>query len=161
MKNGKLFGKISVIDIIAVICIALIAFGLYAKFTSDSDAVSSTEKTDFEFVYKVNSVRDYTVDGFKKGGPFFDKETKEYMGDVVGVRAEPAVMQISMTDGTYKKVDVSDKFDVYVTVRTSGKASSLGYFTNDNKYIGAGSTLNAWSKYTTTGGEIVDLYPVE
>lgn len=161
MKDGKLFGKISIIDIIAVVCIVVIAFGLYAKFTSKSDAVSSTEKVDFEFVYKVNSVRDFTIDGFEKGGPFFDKETKEYMGDVTGVRSEPAVMQVSMADGTYKQVNVPDKYDVYVTVRTTGKVSSLGYFTNDNKFIGAGSTVNAWSKYTTTGGEIVDVYEVQ
>ena len=40
-KNGKLFGKISIIDIIVVVCIVVLAFGLYAKFTSSSDAVTS------------------------------------------------------------------------------------------------------------------------
>ena len=161
MKNGKLFGKISIIDIIAVVCIVVIAFGLYAKFTSKSDAVTSSEKTDIEFVYKVKSVRDYTVEGFEKGGPFFDKETKEYMGDITGVRSEPAVTEISMVDGTYKQVEVPDKFDVYVTVRVTGKYNSLGYYTNDNKFIGAGSTVNAWSKYTTTGGEIIDVHEAQ
>lgn len=160
-KNGKLFGKISVIDIIVVVLIVVAAFGIYAKFTSSSDAVSSSEKANIEFVYKVKSVRDYTVKGFEKGGSFYDSDTKEYMGEVVGVEAETAVMDVNLIDGTYTNVEVPDKFDAYVTVRVSGKYNSLGYYTDGNKYIAAGSTLNAWSKYTNTGGEIVDVYEVE
>lgn len=160
-KNGKLFGKISIIDIIVVVCIVVLAFGLYAKFTSSSDAVTSSEKANIEFVYKVKSVRDYTVDGFRKGGPLYDSDTKEYMGEVVGVTTEPARMQVSLVDGTYTDLEIPNKYDAYVTVRVSGKYNSLGYYTNDNKYIGAGSTLNAWSKFTTTGGEIVDVYEIQ
>lgn len=159
-KNGKLFGKISIIDIIVVVCIVVLAFGIYAKFTSSSDAVSSSERANIEFVYKVKSVRDYTVKGFEKGGSFYDSDTKEYMGEVVGVTAEPAIMDVNLVDGTYKNVEVPDKFDAYVTVRVNGKYNSLGYYTTDNKYIGAGSTLNAWSKFTNTGGEIVAVHEV-
>ena len=32
-KDGKLFGKISIIDIIVVLCVIVLAFGIYAKFT--------------------------------------------------------------------------------------------------------------------------------
>ena len=52
-KDGKLFGKISIIDIIVVLCVIVLAFGIYAKFTSNSDAVSSSEKAKIEYVYKV------------------------------------------------------------------------------------------------------------
>ncbi len=160
-KNGKLFGKISIIDIIVVVCVIVLAFGLYAKFTSRSDAVTSSEKSNIEFVYKVKSVRDYTVEGFQKGGPLYDSETKEYMGEITDVNSEPAKMQVSLVDGTYKELEVPDKYDVYITVQVSGKYNSLGFYTNDNKYIGAGSTLNAWSKFTNTGGEIVAVNEVQ
>lgn len=160
-KNGKLFGKISIIDIIVVVCVVVLAFGIYAKFTSSSDAVTSSEKAEIEFVYKVKSVRDYTVKGFEKGGSFYDSDTKEYMGEVVSVSADPAVMDVNLVDGTYTTVDVPDKYDAYVTVRVSGKYNSLGYYTDGNKYIAAGSTLNAWSKYTNTGGEIVAVHEAE
>ena len=86
-KDGKLFGKISIIDIIVVLCVIVLAFGIYAKFTSNSDAVSSSEKAKIEYVYKVKGVRDFTIDAFKKGGPVYDQDTKEYMGEVTGVRS--------------------------------------------------------------------------
>lgn len=160
-KDGKLFGKISIIDIIVVLCVIVLAFGIYAKFTSNSDAVSSSEKAKIEYVYKVKGVRDFTIDAFKKGGPVYDQDTKEYMGEVTGVRSEDAVMEVSLVDGTYKSLIVPKKYDVYVTIQVDGKYNSLGFYTNDNRYIGAGSTVNAQSKYTTTGGEIVEVRQIE
>lgn len=156
-KNGKLFGKISIIDIIVVVCIVVLAFGLYSHFTSSSDAVTSSSKTKVEFVYKVKSVRDFTVDALKKGGPMYDKETKEYMGEIIGVTADIARMEIGLIDGSYKEVEVPEKYDVYVTVQVDGKANSLGFYTNENRFIGSGSTVVAWSKYALTEGEIVDM----
>lgn len=160
-KDGKLFGKISIIDIIVVVCVIVLAFGIYAKFTSTSDAVSTTEKAKIEYVYKVKGVREYTVDAFKLGGPMYDRETKEYMGMVKDVHADDAVMQVSLVDGTYTELTIPKKYDVYVTVEVDGKYNSLGFYTNENKYIGTGSTLHAHSKYTTTEGEIVDVYEVK
>lgn len=160
-KNGKIFGKISIIDIVVVICVVVLAFGLYAKVNSSSDAVTSTEKSKVEFVYKVKSVRDFTVDALKKGGPMYDKETKEYMGEIIDVRADIARMEIGLIDGSFKEVEVPEKYDVYVTVQVDGKANSLGFYTNENRFIGAGSTVVAWSKYSLTEGEIVGMKEIK
>ena len=155
-KDGKVFGVISIIDILGVVCIIVLALGIYAKYTSDSDAVATAEKTKIEYVYKVQGVRNYTVEALKKGGPVYDSDTKEYAGEVVGVREEESVQSISLVDGTYKTVTVPNNYDVYVTIQVDGKYNSLGLYTNENKYIGAGQTLNAKTKFATTEGEIVE-----
>ncbi len=160
-KSGKLFGKISIIDIIVVVCIVVLAFGIYAKYTSDSDATASSENTEIEFVYKVKGVRDYTVNALKKGGAMYDSETKEYVGEIVDVRTEDAVMEVSLVDGTYKQLIIPEKYDVYVTVQVDGKYNKLGYYTSGNKYLGAGSTINIKSKFATTEGQIVDVKAVD
>lgn len=160
-KTGKLFGKISIIDILVILCIAVLAFGIYARYTSDSDATEATEKTKFQYVYKVESVRQYTLEALKKGGPVYDRETKEYLGDVVGVSAEDAKMEVSMVDGKYVQMTVPDKYDAYVTIEVDGKYNSLGHYTSANRYIGAGQTLNALSKFSNTEGQIVEVKDVE
>lgn len=156
-KTGKLFGKISIIDIIVVLCIIVLAFGIYMRYTSDSDATAATERTKFQYVYKVEGVREYTLEALRKGGPVHDRETKEYIGDVVDVRAEDAKMEISLVDGTYVTVTVPDKYDAYVTVEVDGKYNSLGHYTAANRYIGAGQTVNALSKYSNTEGQIIEV----
>ena len=160
-KTGKLFGKISIIDIIVVLCIVVLAFGIYMRFTSDSDATQATERTKIEYVYKVESVRQYTLDAFRKGGPVYDRETKEYLGEVVGVTAEDAKMEVSLINGEYVSITVPDKYDAYVTIQVDGKYNSLGHYTNANRYIGAGQTLNALSKYSNTEGQIIEVKTVE
>ena len=160
-KTGKLFGIISIIDVLVVLCIAALAFGIYARYTSDSDASAATEHSKFQYVYKVESVREYTLEALRKGGPVYDRETKEYIGDVVGVSAEDAKMEISKTDGKYVVVTVPDKYDAYVTIEVDGKYNSLGHYTNDNRYIGAGQTLNALSKFSNTEGQIIEVKDIE
>ena len=68
-KDGKVFGVISIIDILVVVCIIVLALGIYAKYTSDSDAVATAEKTKIEYVYKVQGVRNYTVEALKRAVP--------------------------------------------------------------------------------------------
>lgn len=160
-KSGKLFGKISIIDIIVVVCIVVLAFGIYAKYTSDSDATAASENTKIEFVYKVQGVRDYTVNALSKGGAMYDSETKEYVGEIVDVRTEEAVMEVSLVDGTYKQLTIPEKYDVYVTAQVDGKYNKLGFYTTGNKYLGAGSTINIKSKFATTEGQIVDVKAVD
>ncbi len=156
-KTGKLFGIISIIDIIVVLCIIVLAFGIYMRYTSDSDATAATERTKFQYVYKVEGVREYTLEALRKGGPVHDRETKEYIGDVVDVRAEDAKMDISLVDGRFAIVTIPDKYDAYITIEVDGKYNSLGHYTTANRYIGAGQTLNALSKYSNTEGQIIEV----
>lgn len=160
-KSGKLFGVISIIDIIVVLCIIVLAFGVYARFTSDSDAVASSNRATIEYVYMVKGVRNFTCEALEKGGAVYDSETKEYIGDVKEVRSEPAKMEVSLVNGEYRMLTLPDMYDVYVTITVDGKYNSLGYYTSDNRFIGAGSTLLAQSKFATTEGEIVEARDVE
>ncbi len=160
-KTGKLFGVISIIDILVVLCIAALAFGIYARYTSDSDANTATERSKFQYVYKVEGVREYTLEALRKGGPVYDRETKEYIGDVVSVSAEDAKMEISKISGEYAVVTVPERYDAYVTIEVDGKYNSLGHYTDANRYIGAGQTLNALSKFSNTEGQIIEVKDVE
>lgn len=160
-KTGKLFGVVSIIDILVVVCIIALGFGIYTRYTSDSDANAASEHSTFQYIYKVEGVREYTLEALKKGGPVYDRETKEYIGDVVGVTSEDAKMETSMIDGRFVVVTVPERYDAYVTVEVDGKHNSLGHYTDANRYIGAGQTLNALSKFSNTEGQIIEVKDIE
>lgn len=160
-KDGKLFGKISIIDIIVVVIIIALAIGVYARYTSNRDAAASSEAASIEYVYEVKSVRDFTIDALEKLGPVYDDDTKEYLGEVVDVTAEPSQMEISLVSGQYTMVEVPERYDVYVTIRVDGEVNALGYYTSTNTYLGAGSTFNMNFKYASTNGKIVSISQVE
>lgn len=156
-KQGKLFGKISIIDILAIIAIVLVIAGIYFKFFAPSETVV-TDSHSLEYTMKFREIRMYSVEAFQKGGPVIDSKTREDMGEVVAVAYEPAKVTRELSDGRVAEIEVPEKYDVYVTLRVDGKQSDTGYYTQkDNKVIGVGSRTTVDTKYVKCYGEIVDV----
>ena len=66
-KNGKIGGKVSIIDILVVVLVVAVIVGIVARYGSSvTGAVKSNKQ--FEYVLKVESVRQYTVDALEKKG---------------------------------------------------------------------------------------------
>ena len=73
-KNGKIGGKVSIIDILVVVLVVAVIVGIVARYGSSvTGAVKSNKQ--FEYVLKVESVRQYTVDALEKKGKVTDKKT--------------------------------------------------------------------------------------
>ena len=66
-KNGRLFGKISVIDVVVVLVVLVMAAALYVKNTSLSH--TSTRVTNTPITYQVTAynVRQYVADAIQEG----------------------------------------------------------------------------------------------
>ena len=110
-KDGKLFGKISVIDILAVLIIVVLIAGIASRFSGKSNVVvSSGEKIKCTFLVK--NVREYTADALKQGGPVYDKTSKEYIGEIVDVKQTEGKFKVNMADGSFKDAVPQEKYNV-------------------------------------------------
>ncbi|MBR5153099.1 MAG: DUF4330 domain-containing protein [Clostridia bacterium] len=156
MKNGKLFGKISIVDIAVVLLLAVLVAGVILRIGGNSGEVISGAT--YECVVKVESVRQYTVDALTKGGEVYDKTTKEYIGTITGVTTEPATDHLLMADGSHKVVPVDNRYHAYVTIAFQGKETPEGYFTSSNQQMYAGGTLVMNAKWTECTGEVQKVY---
>lgn len=75
-KNGKIGGKVSIIDILVVVLVVAVIVGIVARYGSSvTGAVKSNKQ--FEYVLKVESVRQYTVDALEKKGKVTDKKSEK------------------------------------------------------------------------------------
>lgn len=157
-KDGKLFGKISIIDILVVLLIAVAALGVYSRFFVGNEKVE-TASSHIEYTLKISGVREGTFDALKTfKGPLYDTTTKEYLGEIIDVTAKNAVSSVDTANGLIKETTLPDRFDVIATVRVDGKINSSGYYTATNQVIAAGGTLTFTSKAAKTSGTIVDVY---
>ncbi|MBQ7109215.1 MAG: DUF4330 domain-containing protein [Clostridia bacterium] len=146
-KKGKLFGKISVVDIAVVLIIVVLAVGIYLRFAGETENISTnSEKITCTFL--VENVRMYTVDALKKGGALYEKTSKEYMGEVTDVKWEEGLYQVNMADGSFKKVVPEERYNVYVTIEFDGKVNDGGFYTAANKYLAVGSSVGIHTKYS-------------
>lgn len=145
-KDGKLFGKISIIDIAVILILIILAVGIYGRFSGrTAPPVTSGEKIECTFI--VRNIRQNTAAALQKGGPLYDKTSKEYIGEITDVRVDDGQYRVSMADGTFETVVPEERYNAYVTVEFSGKTGANGYYTATNKYLGAGSTVFISSKY--------------
>ena len=159
-KEGKLFGKVSIIDIIVVLAIVVAAFGVYNRFASANSKVETVTQN-IEYTMIVKGVRQGTVDALEKGGQVFEATTKEYFGEIVGTDYVAAVDYEEMLNGEIKSVELPEKYDVTVTVRIDGKVNDSGYYTGSNAALNVGSRHVFYSKYAKTTGEIMSVKEVQ
>ncbi|MBQ4145424.1 MAG: DUF4330 domain-containing protein [Clostridia bacterium] len=155
-KDGKLFGKISIIDILAIVAVVVLALGVYLRF-SGQEKVQVSSGEPLECVMKVENIREYTVEALKKGGAVFDKDSKEYIGEITGVTSEQGTTSLLMNDGTYREVPTENRYNAYVTIAFSGKVSDNGYYTNTNQQIAVGSGINLNAKFAQCESKVYSV----
>ncbi len=160
-KEGKLFGKISIIDILVVLAIVVAAFGVYTRFFVGNEKVE-TAASHIEYKLKVQEVRIGTVEALQDyKGAIYDTTTKEYLGDIVSVEYTEAKKAVEMVNGQMKETILPERYDCMVTVRVDGKINSSGYYTATNQALATGSSYVFESKAAKTTGRIYDIYEVK
>lgn len=152
-KNGKIGGKLSIIDLAVIILVVVIAAGITIRYSAKATtAVTSSEQ--FNCVVKVNNVREYTVDALKKGGVITDKKSEKVLGEIKGVEVEQAVFQSTTADGRIVQSELPDRYCCLVTIEAKGKESEDGYIMDDSNELSVGREMEIYSKYVKTTGEI-------
>ncbi len=152
-KDGKLFGKISIIDLLAVIAIVVLVAGLAFRF-SGSQPVSVSTGEKMECVVQVRGVRQQTIDALSKLGPVYDIESKEYVGEIIHVEKTQNETMLTMNDGSKRLVPTEGRYNALVTIAFTGNVSAEGYYTDTNRQMSVGGSLGMNTKYVQCWGGI-------
>ena len=155
-KNGKIFGKISIIDLLVVLAIIVGAVGFSIRFFSDA-AENVTQKVKFEYVVQIENVRHFTVDALNKKGIVTDDKSGAIMGEITNVESEPYKVQLAMTNGKVVSAAEPEKYIVNVTVVSEGNETEGGYFVGEDVELAVGSTVEMCSKYANSSGKIKSI----
>jgi len=155
-KKGKLFGKISIIDIILILVIiaAVIAVGLKSTDTGSSAAVKSD--TEFYVTFKVENVRQYTVDAVSEGDIFYERNAA-LLGTVTEVESEPYMEIVTLSDGTSKLAPSPEKYTLYITMSCQGKEDSEGFYIGGTKQVARGMEIKLKSYMLNCDALVYDI----
>jgi hypothetical protein len=159
-KNGKIGGKVSIIDIGVILIVLVVIIGIFARFGSSmTSAVQSNEK--FEFTVKVTGVRQFTIDALNKKGKITDKNSEMDLGEITDVEIVPTEFQSTTASGDIVFTDLPERYTCYVTIVATGKESDDSYIMDDTSELSVGRTIDIKSKYVSTSGEIMSVKVVE
>ena len=121
-KNGKIGGKISIIDILVIIILAIAVFGIAFRFYS-STSKSARERIKLTYVVELEVVRIYTAEAMEKRGTVIDPKQKCIIGEITDVSYSPQKLEQFDSDGNIVYAEVPNKYDVEVTIESMGKES--------------------------------------
>lgn len=155
-NKGRLFGKISIVDIVAVVlliaCIA--AVGLKMK---TSQEIRGGVRT-LEYSVRVENIRDMSVNAIRQNSKdVIDAETKRALGEIIDVTTEKARVLVQTDDGNYTFAEYDNRYDAVVTLRVYGTETDDGYYAASGRQLSVGDTIGVNNGFSQFFGEIISV----
>ncbi|MBQ3181590.1 MAG: DUF4330 domain-containing protein [Clostridia bacterium] len=166
-KKGKLFGKISIIDICVILVIIVGILGAYftvstlnsGKLSDNSKLAlnSSSPLVSATVTFEVKGVRAMTKDALCEGDEVYETEDNKFIGTISKVTSKPAESEYIANDGTFYKAVIPEKYDVQIFVDVSGKNTQTGFHTESELQLLYGKEIEIKTPSVKTMPEIVGI----
>ena len=156
-KEGKLFGKISIIDILVIIIFFAVVLGVYVRIFAPAK-VAKTEMKDFTYTVKIEMLNQSSIDALLKEGVVYDSETGEKIGKISEISQPVPTMTTGVTNrGAAVETAYPDSYTVTVKIKTKGSVNEGEFYTENKKKIVFGEDIEFETKYISAEGTITEV----
>jgi hypothetical protein len=147
-KDGRLFGKISIIDVLVILVVIVLAVALNLK-SELAPTNTTVANTPIYFEVLTEAIPNYVADNIEVGDILFDKDqsTGGAIGKITAVERLPGTRSVNMTDGTMTLVDVEDFCIMRLEIESSGQIDRGKFNINRIYNLGVNASRNFYSKY--------------
>ena len=134
-ENGKIGGKINLIDfLIVVLILAVIIFAVVRPFSFNTDDKDDAGKDPVIITFLCAEVNDYTVDLLETGAPVLNGNTTKELGTAVDLAIGDATTYLMTDSGRTVLVDIPEAKSVVVTVESAGELDENGLLIDGTRY---------------------------
>ncbi len=158
-KNGKIGGKISIIDIAVILLVLIAAAGIGIRFMSNATTAVTSDVT-LRYTVKVLGVREFTVNALKKASVMLSKDD-DIIAEIKDIEVSDSKIQSTTASGEIKWATLPDKYTCMLTVEAQGRESEDGYLLDDTTEVSVGRAVDINTKYVKTTGEIMSVEKVD
>ena len=158
-RNGRLFGKISIIDVIVILAVVVMALAIYVK-THKPQTGSNVSSTTIVYQMKVDNLPQYVVDAIQAGDDIYDKErsTGGSLGKITDIQISDGTYEAKLDDGTYEIIPAQDRYNLLLTIEGQGLVESDGSYLLNRVYdLGVNSSREFNNKYSLFLGRIISI----
>ena len=140
-EKGRLFGKVSIIDIIIIITLVGLAAGfVYQRLSGDIKQVISANEP-FYVTFKGDQVRAFSVNSISEGDIIYKRYDNKPLGAVKRLDVAPGIDILFKSDGTAALVEMEDRYTLYITVECAGNITERGYYANGYMQLAPGNEV--------------------
>lgn len=162
-RNGRLFGKISVIDVIVILAVIVVAAAIYVK-THKPQTGSNVATTTIVYQMSVENQPEYMLDAIQVGDQIYDKErsTGGSLGTITDIQVSDGTYEAKLDDGTYEIVPAQGRYNLLLTIEGQGLIDENGNYLLNRVYnLGVNSSREFNNKYGLFLGRIVSIEAVQ
>ena len=139
IKNGKLFGKINIIDLL-VILVVLVAIAAVAVFVLKPKDGGDT----LIMKFRIEEVDEFVAEKVHVGDDLYDDTFSLDLGKVIDVELDDSMSYGGLTNGVYTLGTKENYYSMIITGECKGEKTSLGAEIGGKKYgVGHSFVLRA------------------
>lgn len=161
-RNGRLFGKISIIDVLVILVVLVMAAALYFKGHQTHTGTSVTEQA-ITFQIRARGVNDYVAAAIQEGDGVYDSVYSSggrSLGEIIDIQVERAPgtkLKPDLGDGTTGLMGADNTVDLLITVRGWGLINGKSYSLNRVYDLGINSSRNYYTKRADFVGTVAAI----
>ena len=158
-RDGRLFGKISIIDVIVLLVVAVLAVAVFVK---SQRTQTSTSITDTPVIYQMllTNQPEYMLSAIQEGDQLYDQErsTGGSLGTITQVEVSDGTNLGALDDGTYAVLPAENRYNILITVEGAGLVSADGGVALNRVYdLGVNSSRTFTTQYASFIGTVTDI----
>lgn len=160
-KNGRLFGKVSVIDLFVVLLVAVMAFALHVK--TNRLAASSTaaqSNTPITFTVLAENVSPHVADALRVGDKLYDKDRASggSIAAITSIERQPAGITVQLRSGGFVRVGSDNGVNLLITAQGSGSVNNGRYALNRVYELGVNAARNFYTNYAFFVASVTEIH---
>ena len=155
-ENGRLFGKISVIDVIVIIVVVILAAADYVKYGVLDKTSASVQTTPITYTAVASQVSQSNASLLRDGDEIYTDSGID-LGKIINVDSKPSSFASQTVDGTYVMATADGKFDVALTIEAPCSESNGRYYINRTYELSANTEQKMVTKYNSVTATIMSV----
>ena len=159
-KDGRLFGKVSIIDVGLVILVVLIALGTYVRFYGNGKAKKATENTKISYIVEVRGAKKLYLDEIKVGDLLGNIDSSKQCGRIKSIDSEPYKAFIVDNNGDFKESIVPGQWKLVLTIEADAVETRDGFYINNIPFKASDYIMYFKTKYMQFGGYIGSIIKI-
>ena len=159
-ENGRLFGKVNIIDLGIVAIVLFMVVGVFFQFRVLVPAATVAEDVPIRYTLEITGVRDWTIGNLREGDTLF--LNNEDVGRIVSIRYAPQQVLVVTGEGELWWGEVPERYVIFLEVEATAIVVDGRYMISRVIPLHVGNSGNIFaSKFAQFGAtvrEMVILY---
>lgn len=158
-SQGRLFGKISIIDVLVICAVAVVCMAVHMKNNVLVTTGGGVQTVPMEITLVAEMVPYFVAEAIEIGDTMYDRDhaTGGAIGVITSKEILPASKMEEVNDGSFSAVTSDTDVNVLLTVEGSGSVVDGRYSFNRVYELGANAARNFETKYAWFTGVVLGV----